>query len=280
MNQRVNIPVRVIRPAEYQSPPTVPRPRPEERGRNESPAPAVQPAVPSRPGVKGSTYVAGLQAELEGWREKAISLQAQVEMQRTETERLELALEEQTKDASRLQSALEARGEETQRLRDQVEMQRTQVEQAQAEAEERQEQALRLQAEMDNYRKRQQRLAADQTETERRRLLGDFVRVVDNLERALAAPAGDSETLRQGVALTHRAALKLLHQEGVELVQSENQPFDPNWHEAVATVRAEDVAGDNGRQPDPDTVIQVLEPGYRQGDRLLRPARVVVAVKR
>jgi molecular chaperone GrpE len=132
--------------------------------------------------------------------------------------------------------------------------------------------ALRLQADMDNYRKRQQRLAQDQVEAERQRLLGAFLPLVDDLERALAAPASDAKGLRQGVELTHRAAVQMLRKEGVERVQAKNRLFDPNWHEAVATV------GRNGSHMEPNTVVEVLEPGYRQGDHLLRPARVVVAV--
>ncbi len=131
---------------------------------------------------------------------------------------------------------------------------------------------LRLQAEMDNYRKRQQRLAQDQIEGERQRLLTAFLRVVDDLERALAAATGDTEGLRQGVELTHRAALQLLGKEGVEQIQAMGQSFDPEWHEAIATV------GRNGSQVGPDTVVQVMEPGYRLGDRLLRPAKVIVAL--
>jgi molecular chaperone GrpE len=132
--------------------------------------------------------------------------------------------------------------------------------------------ALRLQADMDNYRKRQQRLAQDQVEAGRQRLLGAFLPLVDDLERALAAPASDAKGLREGVELTHRAAMQMLRKEGVERIQAENRPFDPNWHEAVATV------GRNGSSVGPHTVVQVLEPGYRLGDQLLRPARVVVAV--
>jgi molecular chaperone GrpE len=132
--------------------------------------------------------------------------------------------------------------------------------------------ALRLQADMANYRKRQQRLAQEQIEAERQRLLGAFLRVVDDLERALAVPAAEAGGLRQGVELTHRAALQLLQKEGVVALEAEGQPFDPNWHEAVATVRS------NGRGVEPETVVRVVEPGYRLGERLLRPAKVVVAV--
>ncbi len=132
--------------------------------------------------------------------------------------------------------------------------------------------ALRLQAEMDNYRRRQRRLAQDQVEEERERLLNAFLRIVDDLERALEAPTGDAEGLRQGVELTHRAALQLLGKEGVEQIQAKGQPFDPEWHEAIAAAHR------NGSQVGPNTVVQVMESGYRLGDRLLRPAKVIVAL--
>jgi molecular chaperone GrpE len=133
--------------------------------------------------------------------------------------------------------------------------------------------ALRLQAEMDNYRKRQRRLAQHQIWEERLRLLGAFLPVVDDLERALqAASAGEKPGLRRGVELTHRSAMQVLANEGVESISAEGQPFDPNLHEAVSTFPQ------SGRGVAPDTVIRVLEPGYRLGDRLLRPAKVVVAV--
>lgn len=142
------------------------------------------------------------------------------------------------------------------------------------EAEEWRERALRLQAEMDNYRRRQRRLAQDQIVAERERLLSAFLGVVDDLERALAAEAlaDDDEGLRQGIQLTHRTMLEMLRKEGVQQFEAQNEPFDPTWHDAIATV------GRNGTDVAPSTVIEVLEPGYRISDRLLRPARVVVAV--
>jgi len=159
--------------------------------------------------------------------------------------------------------------------------------------------ALRAQAEMDNYRKRQQRWAQDQIEAERQRLLGAYLQVVDDLERALATPAFEDaqpdngsrlredtgllpaglrgaglrgEGLRAGVELTHRAAMQFLQKEGVEPVEAQHQPFDPNWHEAVATTAR------NGSGLPSGTVLEVLETGYRLDGRLLRPAKVIVAV--
>jgi molecular chaperone GrpE len=131
--------------------------------------------------------------------------------------------------------------------------------------------ALRLQAEMDNYRKRQQRLARDQIQDERERLLAAFLDTVDNLERALQSP-GDGQALRQGVQLTRREAIQFLGKEGVQQVEALGRAFDPAWHEAVATV------GHQQANVAPETVVQVVQPGYRLGEQLLRPAKVVVAV--
>jgi molecular chaperone GrpE len=143
------------------------------------------------------------------------------------------------------------------------------------ELEEWRDRALRQQADMENYRKRQQRIAQEQIGHERSRLLNAFLGIVDDLERALAAPDGDGlrhgEGLRRGVELTHRTAMQLLQKEGAVAISAEHQPFDPNWHEAVATIPR------NGGEVAPGTVVQVIESGYRIDDRLLRPAKVVVA---
>jgi molecular chaperone GrpE len=132
--------------------------------------------------------------------------------------------------------------------------------------------ALRLQAEMDNYRKRQQRAAEERIRAESERLLKAFLVVVDDLERALNASEEDGTSLRDGVAMTHRAAMKLLAREGVSKIEAEDQAFNPAWHEAVATVQSK------GSGEAPGTVVQVLEAGYQTKERLLRPAKVVVAV--
>jgi molecular chaperone GrpE len=143
---------------------------------------------------------------------------------------------------------------------------------SEAEVQEWRDRALRLQAEMENFRKRQQRLAQQEIDAERQRLLSAFLRVVDDLERALEAPATDREDIRRGVQVTHSAALQLLQHEGVEKMQALGEPFDPTWHEAVATTAS------NHIDASPNTVAHVMEPGYRIGDQLLRPTKVVVAV--
>jgi molecular chaperone GrpE len=130
--------------------------------------------------------------------------------------------------------------------------------------------ALRLQAEIDNFRKRQQRLSEERVRDDRERLLRAFLGVADDLERALKAEGGGAG-LREGVELTHREFLKLLEREGVEAIEALGKPFDPEWHEGLATVSHAE-AGVR-----PNTVVQVVETGYRIGDRLLRPSRVIVA---
>jgi molecular chaperone GrpE len=130
--------------------------------------------------------------------------------------------------------------------------------------------ALRLQAEMKNYRKRQQRLAEEHFAEEREELLRAFLRVADDLERALNANGVALESLRQGVELTHQTLMQILNQEGVKLIQAIGQPFNPAWHEAVGTVPHQKV------EIEPGMVAVVVQEGYRLGDRLLRPARVIV----
>ena len=131
--------------------------------------------------------------------------------------------------------------------------------------------ALRLQAEIENFRKRQQRLAEERILADRERLLRAFLDVADNLERALDADTASVGSLRQGVDLTHQTLTRILSQEGVEPIQSVGQPFDPTWYEAVDTVPHQQAG------VEPGTIVQVEQEGYRLGDRLLRPARVIVA---
>ena len=130
--------------------------------------------------------------------------------------------------------------------------------------------ALRLQADMDNYRKRQVRRADDAVAVERERLLRLMLPVADNLTRALNQDGQVDEVLRQGVELTHRELMRLLEAEGVTRLEAVGQTFTPELHEAVATVMTEaEAAG---------TVVEEVESGYKLGERLLRPARVVVSV--
>ena len=131
-----------------------------------------------------------------------------------------------------------------------------------------QEKYLRLAADLDNSKKRLAQTYKRQAEQEKERLLGDFLEVADNLERALAHTDSDASTLEAGVKSTQRQFQQILTKHEVRPFAAAGQPFDPQWHEAVSVINRPDLP--------PNTVAQVVQTGYTIGDRLLRPARVVV----
>lgn len=129
--------------------------------------------------------------------------------------------------------------------------------------------SARTLADFDNYRKRAER---ERLEIRRYALLEplrDLLEVVDNLERAVAAP-GSADDLKQGVDLTLRQLADVLRRHGVGPVEAQDRPFDPSIHEAVSRQESPDVAV--------PTVAAELQKGYTLHDRLVRPARVIVAV--
>jgi molecular chaperone GrpE len=126
----------------------------------------------------------------------------------------------------------------------------------------------RVKAEFDNYRKR---VARDQRELAARaneRVVGQLVPVLDDLERALEAAADHEEAkLEEGVRLVHRALADALTREGLAEIPTDGK-FDPHTQEALLSQPSDVEEG---------TVIQVLQKGYTLGDRVLRPARVVIS---
>ena len=142
---------------------------------------------------------------------------------------------------------------------------------AQKERDEYLEVAQRTKADFDNYRKRVARDTADALERGKLEVARQLIPVVDNLERAMAAGDGASDpaALAKGVALVHGELREALAKVGLAAFDPAGERFDPAWHEAIST-RPEE-----GREP--GTVLETLEPGYRLGEQLLRPARVVVS---
>jgi molecular chaperone GrpE len=126
----------------------------------------------------------------------------------------------------------------------------------------------RLKAEFDNYRKR---VARDQQELAARaheRLVKELVPVLDDLERALEAAAEHEEgKLEDGVRLVHRSLADTLAKEGLAEIETAGT-FDPHTQEALLSQPSDAEEG---------SVIQVLQKGYSLGDRVLRPARVVIS---
>ena len=128
---------------------------------------------------------------------------------------------------------------------------------------------LRLAADFDNYRKRVAREHAELTTRANERLVNELLPVLDDLERALEAAAEHEEAkLEEGVQLVHRSLASLLERHGLKEIDTEGA-FDPHVHEALLAQPAEDA--------EEGSVLQVLQKGYRLGDKVLRPARVIVA---
>jgi molecular chaperone GrpE len=126
----------------------------------------------------------------------------------------------------------------------------------------------RVAADFDNYRKRATRDQESLVARAHERLMKALLPVVDDIERALVA-AGEHEEakLEEGVRLVARELHDALKREGLEEIETDGR-FDPHVHEALLSQPSERDEGE---------VIEVLQKGYRLGDRVLRPARVVVS---
>lgn len=142
------------------------------------------------------------------------------------------------------------------------------LELAEAEKAELKDKWLRALAELENYKKRTRREIDDHVFRAQQSLLSSFLPTVDNLHRALEQARGN-EQMSKGIEMVLNGFMSALTRFGVEAVPSVGHPFDPAIHEALQQI-------DTPEFP-PGVVAREWEKGFRQGDRLLRPARVVVA---
>lgn len=162
----------------------------------------------------------------------------------------EIEGEEQTAEEEDEQSAIEAAHAERDRMREQL---------------------LRIAADFDNFRKRSRK----EIEEVRRRTIEDTLRevlpIIDNLERAAEATneATDVEAVAEGVYMVLRGFEEIASRLGLKRVKSTGQLFDPALHDAVQQQET--------NEHPPGTIVSEVVPGYELGDRLLRPAMVVVA---
>jgi molecular chaperone GrpE len=132
-------------------------------------------------------------------------------------------------------------------------------------------QLLRTAADFDNFRKRARREAEDAGANGRESMLRDLLPVFDNLERATshADASTDVQSFSSGINMVLKQFQDTLKRLGIERLQSVGQAFDPNLHEAIQQLATSDF--------DPGTVAAEVQGGYRFGDKLIRPAMVVVA---
>lgn len=145
---------------------------------------------------------------------------------------------------------------------------------AQLEAVEAQQSMLLMKADMENLRKR---LVREHEKSRRRtleRFMGDLLPVRDSLERGLEAaadPAATVEALRDGKQLIMKMLTKVMGDHGLETIDPKGEVFDPEKHEAMTMLPSP--------EHDENTIIDVIEKGYKLHDRLIRPAKVVVSRK-
>jgi molecular chaperone GrpE len=133
---------------------------------------------------------------------------------------------------------------------------------------------LRVVAELDNVRKRSRREVADTRRFAQAEILRSLLEFQDNFERALQSADDNSDTegavgFREGVELIYQKLTGVLKDWGVEPMEALGAEFDPNFHEAVAQTPSEDT--------EPGKVIEVVQQGFHFGDRVLRPARVIIS---
>ena len=131
------------------------------------------------------------------------------------------------------------------------------------------ERIVRLTADFDNFRKRAQREKDEARQFANQGLLEKLLPVLDNFEMALTAVKDADPSVRDGVQMILDQLLGVLKESGVEPVDAMGQPFDPNLHEALSQEETTEV--------EEGTVVQQVQRGYKLNDRLVRPARVVVA---
>jgi molecular chaperone GrpE len=130
---------------------------------------------------------------------------------------------------------------------------------------------LRLMADFDNYRKRTIKEKADLIKNAGERIICDFLPIIDNFERALASmkTAEDVDAVRQGVELIYNQVMSMMKANGVAVIETENAPFDTEFHEAITTIPA----------PTPelkDKIVDCTTKGYMMNDKVIRHAKVVV----
>lgn len=133
--------------------------------------------------------------------------------------------------------------------------------------------ALRGKAEFENYQKRNQREREQERKYWYTPLVLDLLPVLDNLDRAVAAArqAGDTGSLVQGVAMVQSQFLDMLKRHEITRIDADDKAFDPNMHQAVMQQPTDEV--------EPGMILQVLEQGFLNHDRVMRPAKVIVSSK-
>ena len=138
-----------------------------------------------------------------------------------------------------------------------------------AQLKEKSDRILRLQADFENFRRRTAKEKEELAAVITQNLLTDLLPLLDNFERAMAVEQSDGEAFQKGVEMIFTQLREVMEKHGLEHIEAEGKPFDPNVHQAVMRVENPDV--------EDGTITQVLQKGYQAKGRVIRPAMVQVA---
>jgi molecular chaperone GrpE len=170
------------------------------------------------------------------------------------------------------QSSLEEEETDHSDNEDSVTILKAQLEAAEQKAEENYQKFLRAQADLDNVKRRTRKEKEDQAKYASLPLLEQILPALDNFERAIEASKGtqDIDSIIKGVEMVFRQMEQVFQKEGVEVIPSVGQPFDPNVHQAVMQVESDEFES--------GTVVEELQKGYILKDKVIRPSMVKVSV--
>ncbi|MBP1999142.1 molecular chaperone GrpE [Paenibacillus shirakamiensis] len=147
----------------------------------------------------------------------------------------------------------------------------SELEQLRAEVQEHQARSLRAQADFDNFRRRTLKEKEDFAKYASSKLITELIPVVDNLDRALSAVQvqAEGESFAKGVDMIFRQLEGILKNEGLQVMETVGQPFNPEYHQAIMTVETDEY--------EEGIVVEELQKGYLLKDKVLRPAMVKVS---
>ena len=129
-------------------------------------------------------------------------------------------------------------------------------------------QMLRLRADFDNFRRRSAKEREELAAVVTQGILTDMLPLLDNFERALLAEGSDLDSFRAGVSMIYKQMQEALVKNGLEVIDTKDKKFDPNFHQAVMRVQ--------DPEKEDDTIEQELQKGYMVKGRVIRPSMVQV----
>lgn len=130
---------------------------------------------------------------------------------------------------------------------------------------------LRVQADFDNFRRRTRQEKESDAKYRAQSLIEQVIPAIDNFDRALIvkAESDEAKSIQQGMEMIYRQLTEALKNEGLEIISSVGQNFDPHYHQAVMQVESD--------EHEPNVVVEELQKGYKLKDRVIRPAMVKVS---